>query len=158
MNRSLLIKSIVLVSVCLAIGYISGITTSQAMDGWYSTLNKPSFNPPSSLFAPMWVSLYVLMGVAAAIVWDEGLHIVEVKSALFLFGFQLILNILWTQFFFGMQSPILAMGDIVLLFITIWLCVTRFWDVQQIAGLLMVPYLLWVGFAAVLNGYIIYLN
>ena len=88
------------VAVCLLIGFLSGFATQSSVGDWYVTLNKPSFNPPNWVFAPVWTVLYVMMGVAAGIVWIKGFYHIWVKTALYHFGFQLMFNALWSIVFF----------------------------------------------------------
>jgi benzodiazapine receptor len=117
---------------------------------WYSRLNKPTWNPPSWVFGPAWTLLYLMMGVAAWLVWREGGWRAQ-RRALVLFLVQLVLNALWTPLFFGLHQPGLAFADIVLLWLTVALTAFVFWQVSRPAGLLLLPYLAWVTFAAVLN-------
>ncbi len=119
-------------------------------DGWYQGLQKPSWNPPSWVFGPAWTLLYIMMAVAAWMVWREGGWKTQ-KRALTLFLVQWLLNALWTPLFFGLHWPGLAFAEIVLLWVAIVLTLVAFWRVKKTAGLLFVPYLAWVSFAAVLN-------
>ncbi|WP_421810190.1 TspO/MBR family protein [Flagellimonas sp.] len=139
------------VAVCLLIGFLSGFATQSSVNEWYTTLNKPSFTPPNELFAPVWTVLYVLMGVAAGVVWSKGYHHIWVKTALYHFVFQLLFNALWSIVFFGLKNPLLALLVILVLLTLIMLTIKWFKVVSKPAAILMVPYLLWVGFAAVLN-------
>lgn len=138
---------IVWILVSMAAGWVG----SRFMPGeWYATLVKPSWNPPSSVFAPVWSVLYVLMGVAAWLVWrKEGLS--GAPAALGLFLFQLVLNALWSYLFFGAHRPDLAFIDIVALWLVILATTIGFWRVSVPAGVLLLPYLCWVGFASALN-------
>ena len=119
-------------------------------DGWYAGLQKPSWNPPSWLFGPAWSLLYILMAVAAWLVWREGGWKAQ-GSALRLFLLQWFLNALWTPLFFGLHRPGLAFAEIILLWLAIAATLWSFWRVRKLAGLLLVPYLAWVTFATVLN-------
>jgi translocator protein len=119
-------------------------------DGWYASLNKPSWNPPSWLFGPAWSLLYVMMAVAAWLVWREGGWKAQ-RRALGLFLVQWLLNALWTPLFFGLHRPGLAFAEIVALWLFLFLTVTSFWRVSKVAGALLLPYLAWVTFATVLN-------
>lgn len=139
------------VAVCLLIGFLAGFATQSSVNDWYVTLNKPEFTPPNSLFAPVWTVLYILMGVAAGIVWSKGYHHVWVKTALYHFVFQLLVNALWSIVFFGLKNPFGALLVILVLMTLIILTIKWFNVVSKPAAILMVPYLLWVGFAAVLN-------
>jgi tryptophan-rich sensory protein len=152
------IKLLLAVAVSLAIGGLSGLATARGVDNWYPTLGKPSFNPPAWVFGPTWTVLYILMGVALFLVWRQGLDTTGVKLALTVFAVQFVLNALWSIIFFGMRSPAWAFAEILVLWLaivaTLWAC----WRVTPVAGRLLVPYLAWVSFAAVLNGSIWILN
>ncbi len=141
--------------LCLGVGVVSGVMTAGAMVDWYPSLNKPSFNPPSWVFAPAWTILYIMMAVAAWRVWLAG---PTSKPALNLFFIQLVLNFLWSVFFFGLHSPALALIDIIAMWIMIALTMRAFFKVARPAGWLLVPYLAWVSFAGVLNASIWWLN
>ena len=139
------------VLICLLIGFLSSFATQSSVNTWYTTLNKPSFNPPNAVFAPVWTVLYILMGVAAGIVWSKGFHHIWVKTALYHFGFQLLFNALWSIVFFGFQDPFWALIVILILLILILLTIRWFRVVSKVAAFLLIPYLLWVGFATLLN-------
>ncbi|CAZ95300.1 MULTISPECIES: TspO/MBR family protein [Zobellia] len=139
------------ISICLAIGFLSSFATQSSVNDWFTTLNKPSFNPPSWLFAPVWTVLYIMMGVAAGIVWAKGLYHLWVKTALYHFGFQLLLNAAWSIVFFGLKEPLWALFVIIALVIVLSLTIKWFKVVSKTAAWLLVPYLLWVCFATVLN-------
>jgi benzodiazapine receptor len=117
---------------------------------WYARLVKPSWNPPSSVFAPVWSTLYILMGVAAWLVWRR-VGFAGAPVALALFGFQLVLNALWSYLFFGIHQPGIAFVDIVVLWLAILATTIGFWRVSVPAGVLLLPYLCWVTFASALN-------
>jgi len=121
-----------------------------APGGWYAGLAKPAWTPPSWVSGPAWTLLYILMATAAWLVWREGGWKVQGR-ALGLFLGQWLLNTLWTPLFFGLHQMGLAFAEIVLLWIMIALTTQAFWKVKRSAGLLMLPYLAWVSFAAVLN-------
>jgi len=157
MNKITRILAVVV--TCLAVGYFSGIVTRSAVTTWFPTLVKPSFNPPSWVFAPVWSMLYVMMGVAAGLVWDRIEAEREVvKKALIFFAIQLALNALWSYLFFGLQNPMLAGLEIILLWLMIFETYIQFAKINKISGYLLLPYLAWVSFAAVLNGSIWWLN
>ncbi len=152
------IKLIIALAVCQLAGLAGSIFTTPAIGGWYAALNKPSFTPPNWLFSPVWITLYALMAVAAFLVWNKGLGVRGVKTALIFFGAQLILNVIWSVVFFGFRSPGLAFGEIVVLWFAIAVSIVTFYQVSKPASLLLVPYILWVSFAAVLNLAIFRLN
>jgi len=153
-----ILKLVVSILVCQCAGFIGSIFTMPAIPTWYETLAKPSFTTPSWLFAPAWVTLYVLMGVAAFLIWRKGLDIRNVKSALIIFLVQLVLNALWSAIFFGAKSLIGGAVVIVLLWIAILFTILRFFKISAAAGGLLIPYILWVSFASVLNISILALN
>jgi len=136
---------------CLLIGFLASIATQSSVNDWYTTLNKPDFTPPNELFAPVWTALYILMGVAAGIVWSKGYHHIWVKTALYHFVIQLLLNGLWSIVFFGLKNPLLGLIVILALLTMIMLTIKWFRVISKPAALMMVPYLLWVAFASALN-------
>ncbi len=142
---------VIAVTVCLVIGFLSSFATQSSVNDWYVGLNKPAFNPPNWIFAPVWTLLYIMMGVAAGIVWAKGFYHIWVKTALYHFGFQLLLNAAWSIVFFGFKQPFWALIVILTLLILLLLTIKWFRVVSNLAALLLVPYLLWVCFATVLN-------
>lgn len=158
MDIKLLIRIIVATAVCLLVAYLSSMATASGMGGWYENLKKPAFTPPKEVFAPVWVILYMLMGIAAGIVWNKGFYHKWVKTALYYFSFQLLLNGGWSLLFFGLREPFWAFVDIILLFMLILVTIRWFKIVSATAAWLLVPYALWVLFAAALNFGILRLN
>lgn len=141
------------------IGYFSGMVTRSAITTWYLTLIKPVFNPPNWIFAPVWSMLYIMMGVAAGLVWSRiEIEKEAVKKALIFFAIQLALNALWSYLFFGLRNPMLAGVEIVILWLMIFETYSKFVKINKTAGYLFIPYLLWVSFALVLNASIWWLN
>lgn len=141
-----------MVATCLVIGYFSGIVTQSSITTWYPTIEKPSFNPPNWIFAPVWTALYVMMGIAAGLVWNLiEIKREEVRSALIFFAIQLALNSLWSFLFFGLKNPLLAFIEIIILWLMIYETYNKFSKLNKIAGYLFIPYILWVSFATVLN-------
>ncbi len=139
-------------------GGIGAIFTTSKIPTWYAALAKPSWQPPSWVFGPVWTTLYLLMGIAAARIWNYRGRSSLVKGALIVYTVQLILNILWSVVFFGAQSPAGALLLIVALWLAIVATIYQFWRIDHTAALLLVPYLLWVTFASVLNATIWHLN
>lgn len=137
--------------ICSTIGFLSSVVTQSSVNGWYMTLNKPSFNPPNWIFAPVWTTLYILMGISAGWVWAKGFHHKWVKTGLYHFGFQLLLNGLWSIVFFGLQQPFWGLLVILTLLVVLILTIKWFKVVSKVAAILLIPYLLWVCFATVLN-------
>ena len=153
-----ILRLVVSVLVCQAAGVVGSLFTSPSIPTWYASLQKPNFNPPNWIFAPVWTILFLLMGISLYLVWSKGLRIKKVKTAVFIFAIQLILNMLWSFLFFGLQSPLYAFIEIVILWLAILLTITSFYKISKIAGYLLLPYILWVSFAAVLNFSILILN
>lgn len=159
-NRGIIgiFKLLISIIVCQCAGIIGSIFTANALPVWYEALNKPIFTPPNWLFAPAWIALYLLMAIAAFLIWWRGLHIKPVRIALILFLIQLVLNTLWSVVFFGFKSILLGLVVIVILWIMILVTMIQFYKISIAAGSLLVPYILWVSFAACLNGAIYLLN
>ena len=130
--------------------------TLSSVQSWYLTLNKPSWNPPSWLFGPVWTTLYVLMGIACFLIWKS--EHPRKKQVLTLYFLQLFLNFLWSPAFFGAQNPMLGILVILPLWGCIIACIFFFRKINTWAAVWMIPYLLWVSFATVLNATIWYLN
>ena len=151
-------KLAVAVAAPLLVGGLAGAATARGVQDWYPSLVKPPFNPPAWVFGPVWTLLYVMMGIAAFLVWHKGPDRDLVKAGLLLFTIQLALNGLWSIFFFGMRLPGVAFAEIILLWGSIAATALLFWRSVPAAGLLLLPYLAWVSFAAVLNGSIWILN
>ncbi len=128
-----------------------------ATGGWYAGLVKPSWNPPGWIFGPVWSLLYAMMAFAAWLVWRSGGWAAQ-RRALGVYLLQWLLNALWTPLFFGLQRPDLAFAEIVVLGLTLLVTAVAFWRVRPLAGLLLVPYVLWVAFAGLLNFTIWQLN
>ncbi len=151
MNIKLGYKILISVLVCIGIGFIGSIATQTSVNDWYLTLQKPVFNPPNWVFAPVWTSLYILMGISAALVWHKGFHHIWVKTALYHFGFQLLLNALWSIIFFGLQEPLFALFVIIGLLSLLIITFKWFNIVNPKAAYLLIPYIIWVAFASALN-------
>ena len=145
------LKLIIAVLVSEFAGVIGSIFTISAIPAWYATLAKPALNPPSWLFGPVWTTLYLLMGIAAFLVWRKGWNNKGVKAALSLFGVQLILNALWSIIFFGLHSPAWALIEIIAMWIAIVSTIAVFAKISRSAAWLLAPYILWVSFALYLN-------
>jgi translocator protein len=131
--------------------------TDRGTGSWYGQLDKPPFNPPGWVFGPVWTALYTLIGVALWLVLRQPQSKAR-RRALMLFAGQLILNAAWTPIFFGAEAPEAAVAEISILLVVLGFTVRDFWRIDRRAGLLMVPYLGWVAFAAALNGSIVALN
>jgi len=175
------IKLIISIVVCQLAGVIGAVFTTPAISGWYASLEKPSFNPPNWVFGPVWTALYFLMGISLYLVWkknwvsDSPINPEEQKSwnpisdrlwtgswraknVIIIFFFQLVLNILWSVIFFGLKAPYFAFFEMLALWFSILYTIINFHRVSKKAGLLLLPYILWVSFALVLNFSIWWLN
>lgn len=151
-------RFIISIAMCQLAGIIGSVFTSPAIPTWYATLKKPAFNPPNWLFGPVWITLYVLMGIALFLVWRKSLDIPAVRTGLTLFGMQLTLNVLWSVVFFGFRSPVGGLLIIFVLWTAILLTILRFTKVSEFAAVLLIPYIVWVSFAAILNLSLFILN
>jgi tryptophan-rich sensory protein len=150
MRFSEILKLVSSVIICQIAGFLGSLFTTPAIPTWYATLKKPFFTPPNWIFSPVWVSLFILMGISLFFVWRATNH-PRLKTAFIFFFVQLVLNVLWSIFFFGFKSPLLGLVDIVLLWIAILLTIQHFWKTSKFAGALLLPYLFWVSFATLLN-------
>lgn len=172
------IKFILSLFFVFTAGFIGSLFTSSSVGNWYLELNKPAFNPPSWIFSPVWSTLYLLMAVSLYLIWskckkkkgwselliriyrrfvgDDKQRIINL--ALLFFSIQLILNVFWSMFFFGLKNPILAFFDIILLLIFIIITIIYFYKIDRVASVLLWPYLGWTLFASGLNLAIILLN
>ena len=151
-------KLTVAVLVCELVGIFSTPFTLSAIPTWYTTLVKPFFSPPNWLFGPIWTVLYFLMGVALYFIWKQGWSKKKIKMAGTFFLIQLVLNFLCPVFFFGLRSPLLGFIDILLLLILIVITMRQFYAISKLSFYLLIPYVVWVSFATVLNGAILVLN
>ncbi len=146
-------------AVSLSAGLIGSLVAANGgFSAWYLTIQKPSFTPPNWVFGPVWIVLYLLMGIAAFLVWQKGLGHRAVRIALIWFLVQLALNAAWSPVFFGLHRIGLALLVIVLLWVAIAVTVHRFFRISPPAGWLLMPYLFWVSFAVILNASIWSLN
>jgi translocator protein len=145
------------IALSLFVSVLGGLVTSTSVGNWYQTLEKPSFNPPDWLFAPVWTGLFLMMAIAGWRVWRRA-GFGQAKKELTLYGLQLGLNLTWSTLFFGFQNIGLALVEIILLLIAITANTILFWRIDRPAGLLFVPYVLWVGFASILNASLWLLN
>lgn len=146
------------VVIALVAGWIGSLATAPNIPTWYAGLAKPSFNPPNAVFPVVWTILYVLMGIAAWLVWRAPADENRRRMALAAWFIQLVLNVLWSFAFFGAQSPLAGLIVIVVLLAAIVVTMLAFRRVSGMAALLLVPYLAWVAFAAILNASILSLN
>lgn len=145
------IQFVIAIGIAEGIGILGSVFTASAIPTWYATLIRPSFAPPSWVFGPVWTILFAMMGVSACIIWRQRKQRKDVRRALDLFGIQFALNVLWSVLFFGMQNPGAALVEIVVLWFAILFTIVTFAKISRLAAWLLVPYLLWVSFATVLN-------
>jgi len=150
-------KFIFCVILCELVGSIGAVFTAMSVKTWYLQINKPSFNPPNWLFAPVWGILFFLMGVSLFLVWQKKGQ-KPIKKAITVFSVQFLFNIAWSMAFFGFHSPLAGLIVIIVLWLAIIWTMIEFYKISKPAGLLFTPYLLWSTFAAFLNATILYLN
>lgn len=151
-------KLIISIVICQAVGIFSALLSFSKNNVWYDNLVKPSWNPPSYIFGPVWTILYLLMAISLWIIWKSNHEEIVIKQACLIFAVQLFINFWWSILFFNLNSPELAFFDIVLLIITIVITMFRFSKISKLATWLLVPYISWVCFAAILNFTLIQLN
>ena len=151
-------KLIVSLAICQIAGFLGSLLTTPSISTWYTGLKKPFFTPPNWVFAPVWLTLFVLMGIAAFLVWRTGLENPQPRRALMLFSVQLALNISWSGVFFALRSPLAGLVVIAILWITILMTILSFLKVSRPAGLLLLPYIVWVSAATALNASIVIMN
>lgn len=149
---------IINIAITLGIGALGGYATAQSVKTWYPTLNKPSFNPPNWLFAPVWTSLYIIIGIAAYLIWIKRDQIAHFPRTIALYFIQLILNLCWSFIFFYLHEIGFALFEILILLIIIIINAVVFYKIDKWAGLLFIPYILWVSFASFLTYNIFILN
>jgi len=149
---------IISIAITLSIGALGGLATAQSVKTWYPTLNKPSFNPPNWLFGPVWTSLYILIGIAAYLVWMKRDKIVHLPRTVAIYFIQLILNLGWSFIFFYLHEIGFALAEILMLLAVIILNAVMFYRIDKWAGLIFIPYILWVSFASFLTYNIFILN
>ncbi|MBW6470279.1 MAG: tryptophan-rich sensory protein [Methanosarcinaceae archaeon] len=158
MKSENVIKLIFSISICQFAGVVGSIFTSPSIPVWYATLQKPYFSPPNWIFAPVWILLFTLMGISLYLILKENLNDRTVKIGIAIFSFQLILNISWSFLFFTFQNILYALFEIIILWFAILLTIYQFWKINKKSSYLLIPYLLWVTFAAILNFTIWILN
>lgn len=155
MNYKKLIISLALPQLA---GILGSFATVTAISTWYANLTKPFFNPPNWIFGPVWIILYLMIGISSYLIWQKIESNKKAKQALNLFWLHLVFNASWSLVFFGLQRPGLAFVNIIILWIFILVLIIRFWKINKVASYLLMPYFLWVSFASILNFAIWYLN
>jgi translocator protein len=144
-------KLIIAILVCEAVGITSALLSNTNNNAWFNTLIKPSWNPPAYLFGPVWTILYLLMGIALWLVWKSDAPYLKKTNAMSIFFFQLFFNFCWSILFFRFHSPLLALINIVIMIVTITATMFSFATINRRASWLLVPYIMWVSFATLLN-------
>jgi len=152
------LKLIIAILICQVAGLIGSVFTRNSVSTWYLTLQKPSFNPPNWIFAPVWTFLFLLMGIALYLVWSKRQNQKQKNKALVFFSLQLVLNIVWSFCFFYLHNPLAGLVEILILWIFILLTIIYFYKISRSAAYLLLLYIFWVSFAAVLNYYLYMLN
>lgn len=144
--------------ICQFAGLLGSIFTTPNIGNWYAYLNKPIFSPPNWIFAPVWTFLYLTMGLSLFLVWVKAKDAKEINLAFIFFIIQLMLNIAWSLVFFGLNSILGGVIVVILLIAAVLFTIIKFFKISEIAGILLIPYLLWVSFASILNIAIYFLN
>jgi tryptophan-rich sensory protein len=150
------IRFVISITICQFAGIIGSIFTASSVTNWYVTLEKPDFTPPGWIFGPIWVILYFLMGISLYLLWINKTK--DNRKAFTVFAVQLILNASWSILFFGLKSPLYGLIDILFLLAAIILTILFLYKISVLAMVLLVPYLVWVAFATILNYNILLLN
>jgi len=151
-------KFIVSITLCFVVAFLGSAFTLPSITTWYAQLNKPFFSPPNWIFGPVWTVLYFLMGVSLYIIWNKNLKNKKKEDAIKIFIFQLTLNLLWSLVFFGLHQPLLAFIAIIILWISIFMMIKYFYKISKTSAYLLVPYIIWVTFASILNLAVAVLN
>lgn len=179
--KNKVIKFVISILICEGAGIIGSFFTTPAIPAWYAGLQKPFFSPPNWLFAPVWIILFFLMGVSLYLVWAKNWKVQisennsakkawnpvseklwsgvwKEENAVAIFVLQLVLNILWSVIFFGLKLPSIAFAEILMLWFAILYAIVNFYRISKLAAYLLLPYIIWVTFAAILNFSILALN
>jgi tryptophan-rich sensory protein len=152
------IKLLTAVISCELVGILGAIFTTQSIPTWYAQLNKPPFSPPNWLFGPVWTLLYLLMGISFYLIWKQESKKKSRKQAIQLFLIQLGMNFVWSPIFFGLRDPLFGLVIIVSMWWFIVATIRAFFPLSKTAAYLLIPYILWVSFATILNAAIVVLN
>ena len=153
-----IVRLVVAVAIPLIAGFLGSVFTMPSIPTWYAAINKPAWNPPNWIFGPVWTILFILMGIALWLIWEKGLDKIQVRTAVNIFSAQLVLNIVWSLLFFGLHSPFWAFIEIIALWLMILWTIIAFYRLDKTAGLILIPYILWVSFASFLNFTVMRLN
>ena len=153
-----IIQAVSSIVIAQMAGVVGSFCTFNNVATWYSTLSRPSWNPPSWIFGPVWLTLYAVIGYSAFLVWEKRKEDARAVFALWIYGVHLVLNAAWSIIFFGLQSPRAAFFEILILDVLIVFVTILFWRISRTAGILLLPYMAWVFFATYLNYTIWMLN
>ncbi|HUQ97638.1 MAG TPA: TspO/MBR family protein [Chitinophagaceae bacterium] len=144
-------RLLISVLIPVFVGLLSGFFTASGVKGWFQTITKPGWNPPNWVFAPVWTTLYILMGIALYLIWQRQTNATQKKQAIIFWIVQLILNAAWSFLFFQQHAIGLALIEIILLWIAIFITILLFARINKTAAWLLVPYISWVSFASLLT-------
>ncbi|MEM7699449.1 MAG: TspO/MBR family protein [Verrucomicrobiota bacterium] len=157
MIKQIWAKILICCLLTLGLGAAIGLITAGAIDGWYSSLQKPRGTPPNQVFGPVWTVLYLMMGISFALIWHAPKSHPR-SRAIFWFVLQFLLNLFWSPTFFSFEQILIALGLILFLLVAIVFTIRFAFSVRRMAGWLLLPYLLWVGYATYLNVGFLVLN
>ena len=158
MKKNNIVKLVISLIIPFLAAGIGSLFTVRTVSTWYESLQMPVYSPPSWVFSPVWTILFLMMGFALYLVWKKGIKTKAAKTAIIFFGIQLGLNALWSILFFGLKSPALAFMEIIVLWFAILGTIVSFYKISRLAAYLLIPYILWVSFAIILNFSILLLN
>jgi len=153
-----ILKLVASVGLCFVVAFAGSVVTLPSIPAWYAQLNKPVFSPPNWIFGPVWTILFFLMGMSLYLVWNKSLRNKNTSKAIGIFLVQLFFNFLWSIAFFGFHLPLLAFIVIIALWISIFMTIKYFYKISRTSAYLLIPYILWVSFALILNFFIATLN
>jgi translocator protein len=145
------IKLVIAIAIPVGVGALAGYFTATGVDSWYRSIEKPSWNPPDGVFAPVWTTLYIMMGIALYLVWKSSAPQDQKRRAIVLWSVQLLFNALWSFLFFNIHNIGLALADIIVLWLAILVTIFLFARIHKLAAWLLVPYISWVSFATLLT-------
>jgi translocator protein len=150
-------KIVLSILICQMAGIIGSVFTMPKIASWYTTLQMPWFTPPNWVFGPVWITLFTLMGISLYMIWEKKSD-KRFRTSMYIFGAQFFVNIFWNFLFFGLESPMLGLVSIVILWALIALTIEEFYRISKKAGLILLPYIIWVSIATALNFYVFILN
>lgn len=157
MKINSIFKLLISIIICELVGIVGGFFTINSIPTWYKALNKPFFSPPNWIFGPVWTMLYFLMGLSLYLIWEKKANGRKMQGIIYFIA-QLFFNFSWSIIFFGFRQPLIAFVNIVILWLLIYMTIVKFFKISKTAGILLLPYIIWVSFAALLNLSIVLLN